>query len=119
MPEHQTTGVSTRQPRSTRLALRLPIFCRGRGQAEWSAGLTVDVSRTGILFEMAGDQAPEGEIEFFLQSSRGRHDSGLPDLHGAARVVRTCETPSSVWNVAVTIDSYRAVPPDRPGSFSR
>jgi hypothetical protein len=106
-------------PRPTRLALRLPIFCRGRGQGGWRAGRTVDVSRTGILFEIAGGPAPEGELEFFLQSSSGRSDSGLPDLRGAGRVVRACQLPSSVWNVAVTIDAYRAVPPAPSGSFSR
>ena len=66
-------------PRAYRYPLVAPVVYRRQGRRQWSQGVSVNMSRTGVLFATAEQVLPAGErIEFRIR---------LPNPHGA----RGCE----------------------------
>ena len=70
----------TRQvPRAHRYPLVAPVLYRRFGRRTWCEGVSVNMSRTGLLFAVGRNVIPRGErIEFRIR---------LPNLHGT----RGCE----------------------------
>lgn len=66
-------------PRATRFPMILPLRYRSQGETGWSYGMTIDISRTGVLFraECALDAQAPVEIEVTLPG----------DFEATARVV--------------------------------
>ncbi len=48
-------------PRAQRFPLQLPLHYRKRGMQHWQDGKTINISRTGILFQ-ADEKIPEDSI---------------------------------------------------------
>ncbi len=66
-------------PRAYRFPLVAPVLYRRRGRRSWQDGVSVNMSRTGLLFATADEVLPTGErIEFRIR---------LPNLQGT----RGCE----------------------------
>ncbi|HYU80337.1 MAG TPA: hypothetical protein VEK56_15210 [Vicinamibacterales bacterium] len=94
--------------RAPRLPLRAPIqFVTPRGAA-WAEGWTINVSRSGVLFQPV-DEATKfsGDLEFIIQLSRGAlHGPGvalLPNLHCSGYLVRSTEGPDGKPQYAAVI----------------
>jgi hypothetical protein len=96
-------------PRATRFPMILPLRYRVQGEADWSYGMTVDISYTGVLFRSDRTLAVQAPIEIEVV---------LPgDSEGSARVisqgsVRRSVTPYDAFRgraVAVTIDEYELI----------
>ena len=93
-------------PRATRFPVILPLRYRTRGDVDWSYGMTIDISSSGVLFRadhVLDLQAPV-EIEVIFPG----------DIEGSARVVsrgtvqRTVVTadPSHEEFMAATFEEY-------------
>lgn len=96
-------------PRAVRFPMILPVRYRPQGDADWSYGMTIDISRSGVLFRAAHVldlQAPV-EIEVILPG----------DIDASTRVVsrgvvkRTFITvdPGREEFMAATFDDYDLV----------
>ncbi len=46
-------------PRATRFPIEVPVFYRVRGDREWRGATSVNISRTGLLFQTDSDLAPQ------------------------------------------------------------
>ena len=64
---HLTT-IEQQVPRATRYPLTLPVRFRARGESQWSVGISVNISHTGLLFDAgrAVDARQPLEIEVVL-----------------------------------------------------
>jgi hypothetical protein len=124
-------------PRAPRLPLRAPVTVRTSPSMPWTAGWTVNISRSGVLFAVEGNGVPDGDVEFVISLSRGALQGPgvplLPDLHCRGRVVRVTQGAEGESIVAASIrrQSLRrvelmasrapaaSVPPDPPASPPR
>ena len=123
-------------PRAPRLPLRAPVTVRTSPSMPWTAGWTVNISRSGVLFAVDSNGAgvPDGDVEFVISLSRGALQGPgvplLPDLHCRGRIVRVAQNAEGAAIVAASIrrQSLRrveamasraraaTVPPDPPAS---
>jgi hypothetical protein len=95
------------QPRATRYAMAAPVVFRRVGADDWLAGRTVNVSRTGVLFEAVPPAPPAAtRIEFILLLP----SLGLPGrsrVQCQGQVVRNFDAPKGGASaIAATIDAY-------------
>jgi hypothetical protein len=56
-----TASVQAPKHRAQRFKLRFPIRYRMSGMPDWKNGMTIDISRTGILFK-ADERIPEESV---------------------------------------------------------
>jgi hypothetical protein len=107
------------RPRATRYEMSAQLMYRPIDGGSWLAGRTVNVSRSGVLFEAAAPALPVGTtIEFILMlPSLGLPGSSRVQCHG--RIVRHLMPPGKGGcAVAATIDAYDflgIVPETTPG----
>ena len=111
-------------PRAPRLPLRAPLTVRTSPSTPWADGWTVNISRSGVLFAIAGATIPDGDVEFVISLSRGALQGPgvplLPDLHCRGRVVRVSEAPDGGSIVAASIRRQSLKRVDgAPGRVSR
>lgn len=95
------------RPRATRFAMSAPLLYRCMGSGSWLAGRTVNVSRTGVLFETVAEALPAAtRIEFILTlPSLGLPGNSRVQCQG--RIVRHCRAPTGEdCSLAATIDAY-------------
>jgi hypothetical protein len=93
-------------PRATRYAMSAPLVYRCVGEGSWLAGRTVNVSRTGVLFQAVPPALPAAtRIEFILAlPSLGLPGASRVQCQG--RIVRHCAPTESECAMAATIDAY-------------
>jgi hypothetical protein len=95
------------RPRATRYRMSAPLVYRRTGEGYWLAGRTLNVSRSGVLFEAAVPVLPAAtRIEFILMlPSLGLPGNSRVQCQG--QIVRTCDAPvAGACAMAATIDAY-------------
>ena len=95
------------RPRATRYQMSAPLVYRCVGGGCWLNGRTVNVSRTGVLFQAVPPVLPATtRIEFILTlPSLGLPGNSRVQCQG--RVVRHCHSPTDgECAMAATIDAY-------------
>lgn len=95
------------RPRATRYPLSAPVLYRPVGAGQWQEGRTVNVSRTGVLFQSAASTlVADTRIELILMLP----SLGLPGrsrVQCQGRIVRRVPQPSDAGcAMAATIDAY-------------
>ncbi len=117
-------AVSPSVQRARRFVLALPVRYRRRGDVEWSPGLSVNISRTGLLFETDPPAPSCGESIAFLIHLQS--DQGEPGCEArcTGRIVRVVPPSAecAAAAIAATIDEYVLAPgpaaseqPENPG----
>jgi hypothetical protein len=94
-------------PRATRYEMSAPLVYRCFGGGDWLSGRTVNVSRSGVLFQAAGPVlAAATRIEFILMlPSLGLPGSARVQCQG--QIVRYSSGPADgACAMAATIDAY-------------
>ena len=77
------------RPRARRYPIRTEVRWRRRGEARWHEGETVDISRSGVLFECAGEPPASGLLDMQIVFPVRVTLITLPAL--SIRVLPTCE----------------------------
>lgn len=94
------------RPRATRYPMSAPVLYRRVGAGQWQEGRTVNVSRTGVLFEALATLEADTRIEFVLMLP----SLGLPAqsrVQCQGRIVRMWAQPPDIGcAMAATIDVY-------------
>lgn len=106
-------------PRATRLRVGAPVAYRSIFEERWKVGSTIDISRTGVLFQPADTAVPVGaDLQLVIYLSRAPLEVDgaalpAPDLYCGGRVARTAETDGGTA-VAMQIDfEWAEAPPGR------
>lgn len=95
------------RPRATRYEMSAPLVYRSVGGGDWLTGRTVNVSRSGVLFQTVPPALPAAtRIEFILMlPSLGLPGSARVQCQG--QIVRHCRAASEgPCAMAATIDAY-------------
>lgn len=72
---------------------------------DWTEGLTVDISRSGVLFIPVDRFPPEGaSLQIVLYLSRTSVPTAMPDVYCGGRVARVTNTVDGRKALAVQID---------------
>ncbi len=58
--------MDTAIPRAMRYAMTAPIRYRVAGSRDWNAGMTLNISRSGVLFTSEGEILPGAVIDMWL-----------------------------------------------------
>jgi len=61
----------SQKPRAPRFPLRLPLRFRPSGDAAWSEGTTVNISRSGVLFNTDKPLEPQTVLEIQMELPTG------------------------------------------------
>lgn len=93
--------------RATRLPLAIEIEYRFAQRGNWRAARTINLSRSGVLFESESEPPVGHPIEFVLRLARGMDTTEVRDLHCQGRLVRAENRVGGLWGVAATIESYQ------------
>jgi len=88
------------KPRAPRYPVRLPIRYRPPGASDWRPGTTVNVSRSGLLFQTEQAPPPAKELELRLSLF------GKAEIVCQVRIVRHADSPALHPIVAAAIDHY-------------
>lgn len=96
----------TEKRRFPRYRVELPCWVRDLSGSPWLDGRTVDVSRNGICFLVAGELKVHASIECLIQlsSSSLRNDSKA--IRGEGRIVRTVPDQGGSIAIGATIDHH-------------
>ena len=94
--EASNVSVGTREPRdwidrAERHQLHLPLRYRLPGQQEWSAGETVNLSESGLLFSSEAMLELNTRLEITFQTS------GTPMLNSSTRLAQVVRRVLSNW----------------------
>lgn len=93
------------RPRATRYEMAAEVVYRRVGEGEWRQGRTVNVSRTGVLFEASAPALPAAtRIEFILLLPSPGHQ-GCSRVRCQGQVIRQCPHHEH-RAVAASIDTY-------------
>ncbi len=94
--------------RAERFALVLAVRYRKRGTRPWTDGLSVDVSRKGLLFTTEGPVLSCGECIDLLIRLPGPHGAHGGEARCTGRVVRVVPASAARCGTAIaaTIDRY-------------
>ena len=95
--------------RPPRFLVAAPVVWRPRGTDEWLEGVSVNVSRSGVLIQTDRVLATGTPVEIIIALSRlDIPDYEVADVACAGRVVRTERARAGrlTCRVAATIDSY-------------
>jgi len=82
-------------PRSPRLRVEVPVAYRRVTDERWARGVSVDVSRSGVLFVPSEAGGLSGDlllVVFLSQMAIDADGTRLPDLYCGGRVTRVAET---------------------------
>jgi hypothetical protein len=92
--------------RAQRFEVPMRLLWRIKGEVEWSEAISVNASRSGVLFQTSG-QAPVGtEVEMiFALAWETAPWVDVADVRCAGRVARQCLVGQSTA-IAATIDRY-------------
>lgn len=84
------------------------MLYRGPGDSAWRQGLTVNVSRTGVLFRADGPLPVAGQSVDFILTLPLDGSTPAPQVRSTGRVVRTAPGAHAGLGhaVAVSIDGY-------------
>jgi hypothetical protein len=97
--------------RPPRFAIAVPVKWRPRGADDWRAGVSINVSRSGVLIET--DRMPSSDtLEFVIVLSQlDTSEHKVADALCAGRIVRCdrAEVGRHVFRIAVTIDTYSLI----------
>ena len=101
------TAIASEERQGTRLPLRVPVAFRAHGGDGWSLGWTVNVSRSGVLFDCVENISVFEPIEFVIGLSTGV--PGACNVTCRGQVVRS-EPVAAGHRIAVTIDVFSDLP---------
>jgi hypothetical protein len=92
--------------RATRFAMNLPVRYRARGDEDWSYGMTVNISCSGVLFRTARAVAAATPVEIELVLPGDREASASVISRGS--VIRTVSPGAGPHDraLAVALDEY-------------
>lgn len=96
------------QQRARRFPIRTSLLFRARGEPEWRKGLTINVSRSGVLFQADDPPPAAGQLMDVILTLPLDDSAPAPQVRSTGRVVRT-EPGGHLWlghAVAVSIDGY-------------
>jgi hypothetical protein len=91
--------------RAKRFSVQTPVAYRERGESIWSPGRSVNVSRTGVLFETDRPTVVGATIELVLE-----FEAPLATVACSGRVVRAATNEGGPWAIAATISRYSLLP---------
>jgi len=96
------------QRRARRFPIRASLLFRRRGESAWRHGLTVNVSRTGVLFHADGPLPGAGQGVDFVLTLPLDGSTPAPQVRSTGRVARTMPAAHGGLGhtVAVSIDGY-------------
>jgi hypothetical protein len=92
-------------PRAKRFAIQAIVAYRERGEPTWATGHSVNVSRTGVLFESDHPTTIGTTIDLVLEFT-----APLATVACSGRVVRTTAAAAGPWAIAATISRYSLHP---------
>ena len=99
------------EPRAPRLSLRAPITLGTAEGGAQSTGWTVNISRSGVLFQIDHPAELPRELAYVIQLSKGALQGPgvamLPNLHCSGRVVRQGHGVDGTQLYAVTIQNQQ------------
>lgn len=108
LPVSETTKFATvpgTSIRAKRFPVQTPVAYRERGESIWSPGRSVNVSRTGMLFETDRPTVVGATIELVLE-----FEAPLATVACSGRVVRAAANEGGPWAIAATISRYSLLP---------
>jgi hypothetical protein len=92
-------------PVAHRYPVDVPLRYRRPGDPGWRHGRTVNASRTGVLFQTAGEEFDKGTtLELQLELPGGTRTARV---HCTGSVVRCERCETDRLRIAATIDAYR------------
>lgn len=96
-------------PRASRFVVRLPVRYRTAGDLDWRVGVTVNISRSGVLFRPERAVEPKTPIDMILVLPGGVAGEPPSRLRCQGEVVRTTPTPKADAppTVAAAVGEYR------------
>jgi len=96
-----------RVPRAPRFAIGVPMFWRRSGDATWSDAISLNVSRSGVLFRAGERPAVGTEVELIFGLSWDPDQlTEQADLICYGRIVRAEARTGEAGSLAATIESY-------------
>lgn len=106
------------QRRAQRYGLRLPILITQIGSlAIQRSGETLDISSSGVLFELSSEIQPGERIEYLITLTSTIREVKLRCLGKVLRIARHVGG-NSRFELAVTIDRYQFVRADQMEAIS-
>ena len=102
-------GSSLVLERAQRYAITLPMRYRRVGEETWAAGTTVDISRSGVLFEGERSVDREAAIELVLTMPVEVADGARVVARGAVVRAAAQDAADAQRTVAATIADYTFV----------
>jgi hypothetical protein len=63
MPDETNQEVPVYPRRATRFPIQTSVYYRESGEIAWHKGTTVNISRSGVLFQAEGDLVPQTMLE--------------------------------------------------------
>lgn len=99
-------------PRAQRFSIATPVFWRQRGNAGWSEGVSVNASRSGVLFRADHSLAVGTELELIFGLSWEVEWARVADVICFGRIVRADASSPEDARIALaaTIDRYTFIP---------
>ena len=96
------------QPRAQRFPIHVPIQYHECDKGDWHEGTTVNISRTGILFQTDSDIPPQTELEFrLLFPAEVTGTSAMNVICWGPAVRKAEEAPPGNVMIAAAIQRYR------------
>jgi hypothetical protein len=103
-------SVGGSRSRAVRYEIGVPILFRASGQSEWRAGETVNISRTGVLFDAPSPAlASLTTVEMIVALEAPTRGGGKTRCTGQVVRIETAVPGSDRVRMAATIDVYEFV----------
>jgi hypothetical protein len=90
------------------------MFYKRLGELEWRRGRTVNISSSGVLFQVDDQLAPGAGLEFRLVLPVAQHVGRDGEICGQGHVVRLDVAPVGSSRCAIVIDQYDFQPGTAP-----
>jgi len=109
VPNEPGTDNHQLRPRAERFPIHTPLRYRESGQSDWNEGVTINISRSGVLFDAPEDAAPASMLELRIIFPREIAGQTQANVVCVGQVVRSQppESPAYRRALAVAIRSYR------------
>jgi len=74
--------------RALRFPIQIPIFYRERSRKEWRKGITLNISKSGVLFLAEEPLKLNAEVKMRMQLPGAIHGQAPGELHCSGKVIR-------------------------------
>lgn len=88
MPKPRPRISSNEPSRAPRFPIQIPIYYRERGRKEWRKGITLNISKSGVLFRAEGPLKPNASVIMKMQLPEAIHGQGPGELLCSGRIIR-------------------------------